>query len=68
VIFDKNGVLPQLKWESGSYSLSSLMVILLFLAEFTTLRALSNTPIPNLDSSAEEIVNSLDFDVFDFII
>lgn len=51
-----------------SYSLSSLMVILLFLAEFTTLRALSITPIPNLDSSAEEIVNSLDFDVFDFII
>jgi len=44
------------------------MVILPFLAEFTTLRALFITPMPNLDSSAEEIVNSLGFDVFVFII
>ena len=46
------------------------MVILPFFAEFTTLRALFITPIPNLDNSAEEIVNSLgfDFEVFVFII
>ncbi len=46
------------------------MVILPFLAVFTTLRAFAITPIPNLDSCTEEIVNSLgfDFDVLLFII
>ncbi len=67
VIFDKNGDLPH-RNEYRSYSLSNLMVILPFLAVFTTLRALFITPIPNLDSSAEEIVNSLGFEVFVFII
>jgi len=43
------------------------MVILPFFAALTILRALFITPIPNLDSSAEEMVNSLDFDVFVFI-
>jgi len=43
------------------------MVILPFLAVFTTLRALFITPTPNLDSSAVEMVNSLGC-VFDFFV
>jgi len=45
------------------YSLSSLIVILPFLAVFITLRALVITPIPSLVNSDAEIVIS--FPLFD---
>ena len=65
VLYTKGGGFEPQKHQRYDYSLSSRIVILPFFAVFTTLRALFITPIPNLESSAEESVSSRGFD-FDF--
>jgi len=56
---EKKGLPPHITAEL-SYCFSSLIVILPFFAVSTTLRALVIIPIPSLDSSAAEMVNSFD--------
>ena len=62
VLYAKGGGFGPQKASVTGYSLSSRIVILPFFAVFTTLRALSITPMPNLESSAEESVSSRGFD------